>query len=506
MRELRTDQTETINAIRSAYAEGHRAICVQAPTGYGKTVLSSKLVESAREKKKKLIYTVPAINLVDQTVEMFYGQGIYDVGVIQAHHHMTDWSQPVQICSVQTLQKRTMPEFDIMNIDECHRWFQWYEKVMRDPAYANKLFIGQSATPWTKGLGNYYQHLVIAATTQDLIDRGLLSDFRVYAPSHPDLTGVPTLAGDYHEGKLSEKMQEGTLTADVVETWLKFAEWKPTLCYAVDLLHARKLQAQFQAAGVPTAYIDADTKDLDTRRKSTGEWLQGRKTIKRDFHSGAIKVVVSVGTMTTGIDWDVRCISLVRPTKSEMLFVQIIGRGLRTAPGKDDVLILDHSDNHLRLGFVTDIDAQHTSLHDGKSPLTATASKIRLPKECPGCGYLKAPGNAKCPVCAFVAVAHSKIEPTAGELAELKRKAKEKPQPLPAMFFAELRCYANDRGFKPGWAAMKFKDKFGKWPDRSIEYTAPALTVTKETLSWIKSRNIAWAKSKARRFVHDSAQ
>lgn len=495
MRELRTDQTETLNAIRSGYAEGHRAICVQAPTGYGKTVLSAKLVENAREKKKKLIYTVPAISLVDQTVEMFYSQGLYDVGVIQATHHMTDWSQPVQICSVQSLQKREkLPEFDIMMFDEVHIWFRWYEKVLRDPAYQNKLFIGQSATPWTKGLGNYFKHLVTAATTQDLIDRGLLSDFRVYAPSHPDLTGVPTLAGDYHEAKLSEKMQEGTLTADVVATWLKFAEWRPTLCYAVDVLHARKLQAQFRAAGVPCGYQDAKTKDAE------------RRQLKKDFHSGAVKVVVSVSTMTMGIDWDVRCISLVRPTKSEMLFTQIMGRGLRTAPGKEDLLCLDHSDNHLRLGFVTDIDAAHTSLHEGKTPLTATASKIRLPKECPGCGYLKAPGNAKCPVCAFVAEAHSKIEPTAGELAELKRKAKEKPQPLPSMFFAELRCYANDRGFKPGWAAMKFKDKFGKWPDCAIEHTAPALTVTKETLSWIKSRNIAWAKSRARRFVNASAQ
>ena len=493
MRELRTDQTETLDAIRSGYAEGHRAICVQAPTGYGKTVLSAKLVENAREKKKKLIYTVPAISLVDQTVEMFYSQGLYDVGVIQAHHQMTDWSQPVQICSVQTLQKREkLPEFDIMMIDECQIWFRWYEKIFRDPAYQNKLFIGQSATPWTKGLGNYYQHLVIAATTQDLIDRGLLSDFRVYAPSHPDLTGVPTLAGDYHEGKLSEKMQEGTLTADVVATWLKFAEWRPTLCYAVDVLHARKLQAQFRAAGVPCGYQDAKTKD--------GE----RRQLKKDFHSGVVKVVVSVSTMTMGIDWDVRCISLVRPTKSEMLFTQIMGRGLRTAPGKEDLLCLDHSDNHLRLGFVTDIDAAHTSLHVGKTPLTATASKIRLPKECPGCGYLKAPGNAKCPVCAFVAEAHSKIEPTAGELAELKRKAKEKVQPLPAVFYSELRCYALDRGFKPGWAYMKFKEKFGHAPDRSIEHIAPALTVTKETSSWIKSRNIAWAKSKARRFVNDS--
>jgi superfamily II DNA or RNA helicase len=314
------------------------------------------------------------------------------------------------------------------------------------------------------------------------------------------------VAGDYHEAKLSAKMQEGTLTADVVQTWLKFANWRPTLCYAVDLLHARKLQAQFAAAGVPCAYIDADTKEADTRRRSTGELLQGRKTIKKDFHSGAVKVVVSVGTMTTGIDWDVRCISLVRPTKSEMLFTQIMGRGLRTAQGKDYCLVLDHSDNHQRLGFVTDIDASHVTLDDGKTNTRAAPSNIRLPKECPQCAYLKPPGQAKCPVCTFVAEAHSKIEPTAGELAELKRKAKEKAVPLPSMFLAELKCYAQDRHYKPGWPAAKFKDKFGHWPDRAIENVAPALTVSRETASWIKSRNIAWIKSKAYRFQQGSAK
>jgi len=120
---LRDDQTETIVKLRSAVAEGERRICIQAPTGWGKTLFSASMVEKAREKKKRLIFTVPAVSLVDQTVEMFYHQGIYDVGVIQAHHEMTDWSKPVQIASVQTLMKRNIPDADIVLIDECHRWF-----------------------------------------------------------------------------------------------------------------------------------------------------------------------------------------------------------------------------------------------------------------------------------------------------------------------------------------------------------------------------------------------
>jgi superfamily II DNA or RNA helicase len=94
------------------------------------------------------------------------------------------------------------------------------------------------------------------------------------------------------------------------------------LCFAVDRVHAKHLQAKFQAAGIVTAYIDAYT--------ATPE----RNRIAKAFHRGDIKVVTNVGCLTTGIDWDVRCIILARPTKSEMLFVQMVGRGLRAAGAK----------------------------------------------------------------------------------------------------------------------------------------------------------------------------
>ena len=84
----------------------------------------------------------------------------------------------------------------------------------------------------------------------------------------------------------------------------------------------------------------------------------------------------------TGIDWDVRCIILARPTRSEILFVQMIGRGLRTAKGKADCLILDHSDNHLRLGFVADI--HHGQLEDQYQRQKAEPKSAEaLPKEDP---------------------------------------------------------------------------------------------------------------------------
>src|SRR5215469_8131652 len=147
-------------------------------------------------------------------------------------------------------------------------------------------------------------------------------------------------------------MNQSALVADTVDTWKARADGRPTLCFAVDRSHAAHLQRRFQQEGVETAYVDCFTS------------VDDRKEIARRFHAGIVKVVRNVGVLTTGIDWDVRCIILSRPTKSEILFVQMIGRGLRTADGKSDCLILDHSDNHTRLGFVTDIS--YDELHDGR--------------------------------------------------------------------------------------------------------------------------------------------
>jgi len=511
MPDLRDDQADALDALRDAVRDNKRRICMQAPTGWGKTVLTCALVESARQRGKKVLFTVPAISLVDQTYEMFVSHGITEVGVIQATNPLYDWAQPIQIASVQTLMKRERPLADIVLIDECHIWFDYYGKWMgthdhRPPPWDTVPFIGLSATPWRKGLGSWYDHFHKASTTQEMINAGHLSPFRVFAPSHPDLSNVRTVAGDFHEGELSAAMQEGRLVADAVETWIKLAENRPTLCYGVDRAHAKALMTKFQAAGISCAYQDAYTKDADRIDKATGERVPGRKAIKTGFHDGTYKVVCNVGTLTTGIDWDVRCISMCRPTKSDMLFVQIVGRGLRTAPGKDDCLILDHSDNHLRLGFATAIDESYTGLHDGKSPQHSNRTdNIKLPKECPKCAYLKPPRMAECPSCGFVAQVISKIKSEAGELHEMTRETRmlKPPPPDPlvvetmedkALFFSELKYYCARQGYAPGWASHKYKEKTGVWPNHPMIKHAPlAKWIRPETVNYIKSRFIAHA-------------
>jgi superfamily II DNA or RNA helicase len=324
-----------------------------------------------------------------------------------------------------------------------------------------------------------WQDLICPVRMQDLIDADLLSPFRVYAPSHPDLTGVKTIAGDYHEGQLSEVMGQAVLMADIVQTWLKLANWQPTLVFAVDRAHAAKLQSEFAQAGVPMGYCDAYTDRIE------------RKVLFDRMARGKIAGIVNVGTLTTGIDADVRCIVLARPTKSEMLHVQIIGRALRTAPGKTHALILDHADNHARLGFVTDIHRDRLLTGSDKAPRTRKEQGEAMPKECPSCGTLKAPRVRECPSCGFTPTRQSEIETEEGELREITR-GKPKPKPDEKQrFYSQLLSVARVRNRSKGWVSHTYRDKFGVWPRGLIEReTQPS----PEVLSWVRAKDIRFAK------------
>jgi superfamily II DNA or RNA helicase len=485
MTQLRPQQVRLLDEIDRAIASGHRHIVAMLPTGGGKTKVAATKTIKMREDGKRVLFIVPALELIDQTVERFYAEGIRDIGVIQADHELTNWARPVQIASVQTLMRRNLPPVDLVFIDEVHKWFGKYGEWLKG-AWAHIPVIGLSATPWTRGLGKYFDKLIIGATTQDLIRARYLSGFRVFAPASPDLTDVRTLAGDYHEGDLSRAVDKSELVADVVTTWLTRGKGRPTLLFAVDRTHAKHLQVKFIEAGVKAEYVDCFTAKAD------------RKAIADRFHKREVEVICNVGVLTTGVDWvNISCIILARPTKSEMLFVQMVGRGLRTADGKDDCLILDHSDNHARLGFVTDI--HHDQLDDGRPrPKAPPKAKEALPKKCPSCTFLKPPKTLICPACGFRPAPKCDVVHEDGELIELssRRAAKAPTQADRATFYAELRAVGQERGYKPGWAAQQYKTKFGTFPPWSWN-DGPMAMPTAATLSWIRSRQIAFAKRRS---------
>jgi DNA repair protein RadD len=475
-RTLRLYQETLLGTLRDAIEAGCRRIVVQAPTGAGKTVIAATLIRPLVEADQRVIFTVPFLALIEQTVERFRAEGINDIGVIQADHPLTDPSARVQVASVQTLLRCQIPRADLVMIDECHRWFDFYGDWMMRPEWRETPFLGLSATPWTCGLGRHFSSLIVGTTIVELIEQGYLTPFRVFAPTSPDLSGVRTIAGDYHERDLSRVMGERHLIGDVVATWLRLAEQRPTLCFGVNRAHAKHLQERFEDAGVPAAYVDAETTMVE------------REAIRQAFHDGAIKAVCSVGTLTTGVDWDVRAIILARPTKSEILFVQMIGRGLRPAAGKTDLLILDHSSNHARLGFVSDI--HHTTLDTGE-PKAKQEPRKPLPSRCPKCFYLKRPQLWECPNCGY---APPRPVPLCvpGGLEQIVQPGLDDAR---RRFYQQLKYYAASRGFQSGWIAHKYRERFGSWPPPSFSTLSP-IELSPSTRTWLREQARLFAISR----------
>jgi superfamily II DNA or RNA helicase len=485
--ELWPEQTKALAMVKDSLRAGKRRPQLQAPTGSGKTVISAHAMTSAISKGNRAAFTVPLLSLIDQTVERFVENGIPldKMGVVQADHPLKRPHAPIQICSVQTLAKREFPSVEFVFVDESHICHQTiYEWMDEDP---KRIFVGLSATPWAKGMAEHWDDLLIPATIADLIRAGRLCGYRAFAPTKPDLSDIKITAGDYQVGQLSERMQEKVITADVVRTWLEKAEGRPTLLFAVDRAHAATLHDQFAAIGVQSAYVDAFT-DRDERL-----------AVKKLFHRGDIKIVCSVGTMIAGIDWDVRCISFCRPTKSPILYVQAMGRGLRTAPGKDHLLILDHAGATLSLGLPAAI--HFDELLSGKRVTgggEAPKKKLPSPRECPECKEIVAATERHCR-CGHVFKFVSRVMAAEGELEEVgvgtkaqanankhwTWEAKEK-------FFGELKWHGAVKGYKVGWPAQKYRDRFGVWPDahRDAAPREPGYA----TLAWIRSTQIAWAK------------
>lgn len=488
-------QVLAIDKLRESLRSGHRRPMLMAPTGSGKTVIAAAITHSARQKGKRVAFIVPFLELIPQTLDRFtsYGVaacGLYggDVGVIQAQHPQEDWSRPIQICSIQTLAKReTIPEFDVAFIDEAHISFEFTERLMDS---TDKPIIGMSATPWAKGLGLWYDDLIIPTTMRELqrkinplTGKTFLTPYKVFAPSRVDLSAVRSVGGDYHTGELSKVMRGRKIVGDVATTWCERGENRSTIAFCVDREHARTLKDQFHDLNVAVEYIDGETTKLE------------RERIREQFASGEIKVVVSIGVLTAGVDWDVRCVIDARPTKSRMLFVQMLGRGARPAEGKTECLVLSHSNNFLSMGYPEDV--VRNSLRNAKREIGASQfSEPQIPTPCPECHALyKCEHRRGSTQASFLA----------GEISELDpfylRGPKPPKPPKPAeytleqkqAFYSGLVHIAGERDYKNkrGWVANKYKERFGVWPKGMHEVPLPP---GPDVLSFEHSQRIRYAK------------
>jgi DNA repair protein RadD len=480
---LRPYQANALTLVRSSIAAGNRRVVLCLPTGGGKTLIAANIVRGALAKGGRAVFTAPMISLIDQTVSGFEAEGISQIGVIQAKHPRTDEKQPVQICSVQTLaRKSSLPEATVVLIDEVHV----YSKVVSDwmADRPDLIFIGLSATPARKGMRGEWDDLVVGVTTRELIDLGYLSEFTVYAPSTPNMSGVRIVAGEYHTGQAQAVMEDATLVGDILQNYLINGEDRPTLGFATSVAHAKNMAEEFCNAGVPSAAIDARTDSLE------------RRAIVDQFTAGKIKVIWSVRTMTTGVDLPVSGIIDAAPTRSVMLHTQKIGRGLRVNEGTEDLKIWDHAGNTLRLGFIDELD--WSELKDGTREEKEKREEP-LPKNCQQCNMVMPPKTKVCPSCGHAMQPPSGwVETADGELVPINREvgAKDVPMAEKERFYRELIGVCRETGKKDGMAYFKYKEKFGVFPANT--FSKIPLEPSLQTRSWLKSKQIAYAKRKER--------
>jgi superfamily II DNA or RNA helicase len=479
---LRPYQIEAIEKLNASFLAGNRKVVIVLPTGAGKTLLASHIVSSVLADGGRAVFCAPMITLIDQTIAAFEAEGINRIGAIQAQHPRTDARAPVQVASVQTLVRRdAFPDASIVLVDECHVFSQAVTDWMRQRP--DLVFIGLSATPGRVGMAQEWDDLIVGVTTSDLIDAGYLSQYTVYAATNPDMSGVKIVAGEYQARGAEAVMTDRGLVGDILQNYILNGEDRPTLGFAVSVAHAKRMAEEFTQAGIPSAFVEARTDTLE------------RKVVQRQFRNGNIRVIWSVRTMTTGVDLPVSGIIDAAPTRSAMLHQQKIGRGLRVNDGTEDLKIWDHAGNTLRLGFITDLD--WSVLPDGRRQVNEVERKAPLPKPCQNCKALMPPKVKVCPCCGaerkpptgFVETEDGVLVPLNREVAPVQATLAVKQ-----IWYSGLLGFAQERGYAPGWAWHKYREKFGVYPPPAVSKVVKP--PTNEIRSWVKSRQIAYAKAK----------
>ena len=499
--EPRDYQIKARQLVADSIRSGNKRIILKMPTGTGKTEMAVLLSDGALKKCKKVAFSASYSVLINQTVERFEKYGIESVGVMMADHELTDNTQPIQVCSHQTLARRKFPDADLVFIDECHLQF----KVVYDwmEACPDAIFIGLTATPFSKGLGLHWQDCISIKSLRENINDGTLCDYKAFGVALPDTSDIGTGAdGDLKQTQLAEVMGEAVIVDGCIERWLSDANGTQTIVFAVNVKHANFITNEFARAGARAQVI-------------TGKTPQDERKILFDkFASREITILVSVGVLIAGFDGYVETLILATKTKSRIKLIQMIGRGLRVAEGKDHLVVFDFGGSLSVLGYPEDIDEDFvgldTSNKNATSPDTKPQEKIeKLPKICPSkdCDALKPPGVHECPECGFAPRHGENVEVAEHvQIEELRRAREEKSKSKDEKYSKEYKqdfysgllymykqARMNGKQWKDTWVAAKYRSKFGVWPKGLKSEAAPP---NSEVTGFCRSQNIAYAKSK----------
>lgn len=495
--QLREYQTDVIQNMRESFARGNRRIVLQAPTGAGKTVIASNMIESAADKGKRVLFLAHRRELVHQCADKLLAFGV-EHGVIMAGEFL-QYDYEVQVASIDTLRARALdsdriplPKADLIFIDEAHRSLApTYLRLMNE--YPDAAIIGMTATPCrsdNRGLGDVYEDIVRCPSVGQLTEQGHLVPVRYFAPSIPDLTGVKITAGDYNAAQLEKAMDQRQLVGDVVSHWLELAGGRPTVVFASGVKHSMHLRDEFVRAGISAVHIDGEMSRDERDRAIDG------------IRKGRYQVVTNCMVLTEGFDEPaLSCCVMARPTKSLALYLQMAGRTLRPAKDKADTLLIDHSGNLYQHGLVEDerhwplvtskiLPKDHKRKVEARVAKTITCTQCSRVYEgqlvCPQCGHKPQPQGR------YVETRHGHLT----RITERKMpvKAREFSDADKHHWYGMFLGHARQRNYADGWAKHSFKKKFGHWPEKLHE--SEPVDPTPECLAYIRHLAIRFAYGK----------
>ena len=335
MYELRPYQKEAVEAIFSEWKEEHRRTLLVLPTGTGKTVVFAKVVELKVGEGKRVLILAHRNELLEQASDKLKEACGIDTVLEKADSTAVGKLSPVTVGSVQTLYREhrliQYPKdyFDIIIVDEAHHAMSdTYQKILE---YFNKaLVLGVTATPDRadrKNLGQYFDSLAYEYPMRKAVKEGYLAPIKAQMiPLDIDITNVGISNGDYAVGEIGSALDP--YLEQIAKEMLTYCKDRKTVVFLPLIRTAQKFCEILNSYGLSACEVNGDSAD--------------RNEVIKGFECGNYQVLCNAMLLTEGWDCpDVDCIVVLRPTKVRSLYQQMVGRGMRLAPNKTELLLLD---------------------------------------------------------------------------------------------------------------------------------------------------------------------
>lgn len=335
MFQLRPYQAEARDAILSAWDEGYRKTLLVLPTGCGKTVVFASVTENQVRKGHRVLIMAHRGELLTQAADKLKAASGLDSVLEKAESSSLGSFIPVTVGSVQSLaQEKRLARFpgdyfqDII-VDEAHHCLSdSYQRVLEH--FPNANILGVTATPDRgdmKNLGEYFDSKAYEYTMQEAIRQGYLSPVKAQLiPLELDINNVGISNGDYSAPEVGNALEP--YLSQIVQEMKKYCQDRKTVAFLPLIATSQKFCRMLNEVGLRAAEVNGNSDD--------------RSQVLTDFETGKYDVLCNSMLLTEG--WDcpaVDCIVILRPTKVRSLYQQMVGRGMRLSPGKENLLLLD---------------------------------------------------------------------------------------------------------------------------------------------------------------------